>query len=175
MLEIADLSYAGSALPVKATYLAGWQLDQDMFPFFGHQLRCCPGTSHKLPAFANLHFNVMNDTAQWHTTHGEAVSRFDVHGITGHNGIANFYAAGGKYITFLTIQITQQGQVGGTIRIVFDCRNFGGDIHLVPLKIDNPVFPFVSPTNMSRGYTSVIVTTTRFCQRSYETFLWPLF
>ena len=63
LLKISHLSNRGPALRQHVAKLSGRQFYEGVSPLFGHEL--CSGTSaaYELPAFSDLEFYVMDDSA----------------------------------------------------------------------------------------------------------------
>ncbi|OGQ85580.1 MAG: hypothetical protein A2512_01015 [Deltaproteobacteria bacterium RIFOXYD12_FULL_56_24] len=106
---------------------------------------------------ANFHLKIMDNAAKRHVAHGQTVPWFDIDSISGDNCIADLDAKGGKDITLFTIDIIQQSQISGTVRVIFNGRNFCRNIDFFPLEIDQPIFPFMTSTNMPGCYATVVI------------------
>ena len=169
VLDITDLPYGSHAFPMKASYFAGRQLDEYRIAFLGHKLGRRAGTADQLAAFADLHFDIVNDGTKRHITHGHAIARFDIHRFAGLDGIADLDTDRREDISFFAVRIEKQSDIGTAVGIVFDRGYLGRDIDLVPLEIDQPVFAFVTTAHMPGGNPPVIVAAAAFGQRSEQT------
>jgi hypothetical protein len=58
-------------------------------------------------------------------------------------------------ISFFSIGVMEQSDPGRTIGVVFNGEDFGGDLLLVPLKVDDPIPPFMASSSMPGRYPSV--------------------
>ncbi len=157
MLGIADLADTGPAFLMKPTHFTGGQFYQNIFAFLGHQLGGSAGASYQLGALAYFHFNIMDDGAQRDITHGETVSCLDIYFVAGLDNITDFNAGRRENISFLTIRVKEQSNIGGPVRIIFNGGNLGRNIRLVTLEVDYPVFSLVAPADMARGNPTIII------------------
>jgi hypothetical protein len=160
MLCIADLPNTGPAFLMETPHFTGGQFYQNIVAFLGHQLGRSTGASYKLGALAYFHLNIMNDGTQWDVPHGQTISSLDIHFVTRLNGVTHFYAGRGEYISFLTIGVKEQGNIGRTVWIVFNSCNLSRDINLVALEVDHPVFPLMASTDMAGSHSTIIVSAT---------------
>jgi len=62
-------------------------------------------------------------------------------------------------ITFFSIGILKQGDSRGTVGIVFDRKDLRRYIKFVPLKVDDPVGPFMAAAAMSDRHLSTVIST----------------
>jgi hypothetical protein len=63
-------------------------------------------------------------------------------------------------VTALTVDVAQQRDVRGAVRIVFDALDAGGDADLVALEVDDAVMLLVATTDVTRGDAAVVVAAT---------------
>jgi hypothetical protein len=160
MFGITDLPDAGPAFLMKTPHFTGGQFYQDIVAFLCHQLGRGPCASYKLGSLAYFHLNIMDDRTQWDIAHSQTISCLDIHFVTGLNDITDLYASRRKDISLLTIGIEQQGNIGGTVWIIFNGSHFGRDINLVALEVNDAVFSLMASTNVAGCYAAIIISAT---------------
>jgi hypothetical protein len=62
-------------------------------------------------------------------------------------------------VPLLTIRVRDQRDARGTVRVILDGADLARNTILVPLKVYDPVAPFVTATSMSNGDPAMIVST----------------
>ena len=110
----------------------------------------------------------MNDRTKRDIDHGQTVAKLDVCVWSRDHCVTYCEAIGSQDIGFFTINIAEQGQIGRTVRIVFDGNNLGRNAILIPFPINYPIFPFVSATIMPCSDPAMIVAAACFLQRSKQ-------
>lgn len=160
VLTVTDLADARSAKIIKLSDLSGRQSHQNMIAFFGHEL--CPhaGTAHQLGPFANLQLDVVDNRTQRNIDQGKAITGLDINIVPGNNGSAYGNTLGRQNVPFFSIGITQQGDIGGSVGIVFDRDHRRLNASLVSFEIDKPVLALMPAADMSCGQSTVIVSAT---------------
>ena len=104
--------------------LAGGQTDQRVAAFFRHQLCHNASRTGKLCAFAGIKLHVVDKGTNRNV--GQAAARclaYDISIWAGHNGIAHLQAVGSDDIAFLAVLILKQGDMSGTVGVVFNGQN----------------------------------------------------
>gem|GEM_PF-1609664 len=160
VLIIADLTNAGPAFAMKLTYFPGRQFDRHIFSFLGHKLRRNTGAPYKLRSLADLHLNIMDNTAKGHVAHRQTIARFDVNRLPGNYDIAHFNPERRKDVSLFAVKVREQSQIGRTVRVIFDGRDLRRDINFFPFEINDPVLALVAAPDMPRGNTAVVVAST---------------
>jgi len=157
VFTIADLADAGSTEVMELSDLARRKPYQYIGPFLRHQLSRSAGAADQLGAFADLHFDVVDNRTKRNVDHRQAVAGLNINLVSGDDLITDGDAIGGENILFLAIEITQQGDIRRSVRIIFYRDHLGSDIGLVPFEIDDPIFTLVAASAMTRSYPTVIV------------------
>lgn len=171
VFAVANGTDAGAAEFMELAHLAGRKTNQNVFTFFGHELGRGSGTAHELGAFADFHFDVVNNRTEGDVDHRQAVTRLNVHIVAGYHCIAHGNAVRGEYVALLAIEIAEQRDVGGSVRIVFDGDDFRIDTGLVTLEIDETILALMTTANVTGRNPSVVVPSAGLRQAYHQTFL----
>ena len=102
---------------------------------------------------------------------GQAVAGLDVGALAGNDHIAHIQAVGGQDIALLAVFILDQGDVRGTVGIVFDGQHGSGHIQLLALEIDDAVFLLVAAAMVTDGDAAIAVAAGVFLQRLQQALL----
>ncbi len=145
VLTVADLTDTGPAQVVEFPYFAGWQPDQHVGTFLGHQLSRGTGAAHQLSPFADLHLDIVDYGTQRDVCHGQTVTGLNIDILAGYDLISHGDSVGRQDVFLLAVEIAEQGNISGPVRVVFDRHYLGGDINLIALEIDYPVLALVPP------------------------------
>jgi hypothetical protein len=89
VLTITHLTYTGSAVVVKFSYFTGWQSNQNIPTFLGHQLSSSTGTPYHLSAFTYFHFYIVNNRTERDINQRQTITWLNIGGISGHDGVTN--------------------------------------------------------------------------------------
>lgn len=160
VLTITDLADARSAKIIELSDLSGRQSHQNMIALLGHELCPNPGTAHQLCPFANFQLDVVDDRTQRDIDQGKAISRLDINIVPGNNGCAYGDSLRRQYVPFFPVGITQQGDVSGSVGIVFDRHHRGLNTRLVTFEVDQPILALMSAADVPCGQSTVIVSAT---------------
>src|ERR1044072_6392457 len=87
----------------------------------------------------------------------QRVTRQNVGFSATHDRLADFQTRRRDDVTLLAVLVSDQRDVRGTIRIVFDLRNAAGHAVLVALEVDDPVKTLVTAATTSHRDTTIIV------------------
>ena len=157
MIQVADLTDGGTAVDVYLTQFAGRHTQQGIAAFFGHQLDGSTGAPAHLAAFADLQFHIVDHGTQRDVLQGQCVAHFDIGFGTADNNVAHLQALRSQDVAFFTVCIVQQSNVGAPVGIIFDGRNFCGDVVFIPFEIDDTILSFVTAALMTnRHFTGVV-------------------
>ena len=112
-----------------------------------------------MSTLARLHLDRVNDRAQGNLGKRQRVTWIDFDTGSGHDLVADLEIVGTQDVALVAIRVVEQRDIGAAVGVVFDSRNLGRDIELVPLEIDLAVSPFVTAAAMPRGDSTVDVAT----------------
>src|SRR5690349_22278251 len=87
----------------------------------------------------------------------QRVARQNVRLSAAHDRLADFQTSRRDDVTLLAVLVSNQRDVRGTIRIVFDLRDASGYAVFVALEVDNPVKPLVTAATTSHRDTTIVV------------------
>src|SRR5688572_17165560 len=158
VLEIADLADRGVAARVHLAHLAGGQTERGPVAFTGDQLRARAGRTDHLAALAFLQLDVVDDRAQGDLRQRQGIAHQDVGFFTGHDRRADREAARREDVALLAVDVVQQGDVRGAVRVVLDRRDLRGNPALVALEIDVAVLLLVAAADETRSNPALAVT-----------------
>ena len=87
----------------------------------------------------------------------QRVADLDISFGTAYDDIADLQALRSQDVAFFAVSIVQKGNVGRTVRIVFDRSHFSRDIVLRTFEIDDTILSLVAAALMTdRGLTGVV-------------------
>lgn len=175
VLTVTDLADARSAKIIELSDLSRRQSYQHVIAFFGHELCPHPGTTHQLGPLADFQLDVVDDRTKRNIDQGKTISRLDVNIVPGNNGGAHGNSLRRQNVPLFSIGIAQQGDIGGSVGIVFDRHHRGLNASLVTLEVDQPIFAFMSATDVSCGQPTVIVPATGLYQAADKAFFRSIF
>src|SRR5258707_1589683 len=93
----------------------------------------------------------MNRRAERDVEEGQGVADENVRLRAARDRRADRQAVRGQGVALLAVRVMQQGDAGGAVRIVFDCRHFRRNAVLVALEVDDAVLLLVSAADESGG------------------------
>src|ERR1035437_250299 len=146
VLEVADLPDRGVAVDAHAAELARRDAEQRIHALLRHELRPGSRRSRHLSAAARLELDVVHDGAERDRPEQQRVSDDDVDGGAGDDRLADREAGGRHDVSLLAVRVVQEGDVGGSVRVVLDRGDLRRDIVLVALEVDRAVALLVSAT-----------------------------
>ena len=159
VVAVANLSDGGHARGEHHTHLARRHAQRRVLALFGHDLGRGSRRAHHLAALAGLEFDVMDLSAERDVADRHGVGRSNIHLGAGNHRVAHHEADWRQDVALFTIGIVQQGDVGGTVGVVLDGRNFRRNIELFAAEVDDSIQPLVAATAMARGYVTLVVAT----------------
>ena len=104
----------------------------------------------------------MHGGTQRNITQRQGVTQLDRRIFAGLDAIFRLQALGGQNVATLTVQVLDQRNVRGTVRIVFQTLNNAYNTVFVATEVDQAIFLLVTTTLMTSGDTTIVVTTTVF-------------
>ena len=113
----------------------------------------------------------MNQRAERDIFQRYGVTGFNVRILTADNGIAHDHFMRGNHIPLFAIQIIDQRNPGGSVRIIFNGRNLAWNICLVASEINQSVFFLMTTPDMTAGDTPITIASARSFHGAQETSL----
>src|SRR5690554_1588031 len=107
---------------------------------------------------AGLQFDRVDGATHRNVAQRQAVASLDRRVGTRHQLIASSHTLGRDDVATLAVGVLQQSNVSGTVRIVFDTLNGGGNAILVATKIDQTIVLLMTAPTMTRGDATIVVT-----------------
>ena len=104
----------------------------------------------------------MHGGTQRNVTQRQRVTQLDRRIFAGLDTVFRLQAFGGQNITTLTVQVLDQRNVRGTVRIVFQTLNNAYHTIFVTTEVNQTVFLLVTTTFMTGSNATIVVTTTVF-------------
>src|SRR5690606_559021 len=150
----------GKPLAQDTAHLAGPQTNGVIGNFASYQLDGRTDTPDNLSTLAGLQFDRVDGATNRDIAQRQAVTRLDRRLGTTDQLIASYHALGGDDVATLAVSILQQSNMSGTVRIVFHALHGGRNAILVATEIDQTVVLLVAAPTMTRGDTTIVVTTT---------------
>ena len=159
VIGVADLTDGGAAGNEDAAHLGGRHTDDSVLALLTHQLAGVTGRTGDSSALARLELDGVDERTDGDVGEGQSVARLDVGVRTGHDGLTDLEALGGQDVALLTVSVVQQSDASGTVRIVLDRGNLGGNAVLVALEVDHAVTTLHAAALVAGGDAAVVVTT----------------
>ena len=157
MIGSAYLTDGGHALYGYISQLTGGEPDQGVSAFLSHQLSHNASGTGQLRALAGVHLNVVDKGTNRNVQHGQSIAGLDVSAGAGHYGVTNRQAGGSDDVALLAVLVLDQRDVSGTVGIVLQGENGGGDTGLVSLEVDDAVLSAVSAASVADGDLTGVV------------------
>src|SRR5436190_11189277 len=108
VIEVAHLADRGHALDEHLADFARGQLHRRVFAFARHQLHRRAGTARHLTALARPQLHVVDHGAEGNVLQRQAVARQNVHGVAGHDGVADLQSHRMQDVALLTVSVGEQ-------------------------------------------------------------------
>src|SRR6202000_1023906 len=119
------------------------------------------GTARDLRTLARLHLDAMHRRADRDIAQRQRVAGLDRRFATGDELIAHADALRRDDVAALAVDVAQQRDVRGAVRIVFQALDAAGDAFLVALEIDDAIVLLRTAALVTRRDASVMVAATR--------------
>src|SRR5687768_10101894 len=150
VLEIADLSDRRIAANVDFAHLARGKTQRGPVALTRDQL-CADarGTDH-LAALAFLQLHVVDHGAEGDLRQREGIAHQDVGVLAGGDHRAHCQAVRREDVALLAVDVVQQRDVRGAVRVVLDRRDLRGDPALVALEVDVAILLLVPAADEPR-------------------------
>src|SRR5262245_8358643 len=144
MLLVADLADGGAAVDVDFPDLARTQRHLGVITFAREQLHGGAGRARELRALAGKEFDAVYGGTHGDVLQRQRVARLDRRFRARDQLRARGYALRRDDVATLAVDITQQGEKGGAVRIVFQALDLCVDAVLVALEVDLAVMLLVA-------------------------------
>src|ERR1700722_10633532 len=140
LLGIADLAHGRAALRADPPDLTGRHAQGRVAGFLGEQLDDRPGRPRDLGAATRPHLDRVNDRTGRGRLQRQRVAWLDVRAGAVLHPVALVQALRGEDVPLLAIQVVQQRDARGPVRVVLDVRDLRRNaVLVVPPEVDQPV------------------------------------
>src|SRR5690554_3260093 len=119
--------------------------------FLGLELGAGAGRADQLATLAGFQLHIVDDGTQGDIPEGQAIAHLDIGCRSRIDHSTYLELIGSQDISFLAVGIVEQGNVGGTVGIVFDGSYLGGNAIFGPAKIDDSVLALMTTTTVTNG------------------------
>ena len=161
VLVVADFADGGAALDRNLAHFTRAQAQGGVDAFTSHQLHYRTSGASDLSALARLQFDAVDGGTDRDVAQRQGIAGLDRGVRTSDHLITSLQALRGDDVATLTVDVAQQSDVGGAVRIVFDAFHARRDAQLVALEVDDAVVLLGTTTDVTHGDATVVVTTTR--------------
>src|SRR5918998_2602216 len=147
LFGVSDLTHRGATPDIDIADLAGRHPQLAVGTVFGHQLNPRPSRAGDLRAATGTELDRVHHRADRDIAQRQVVARLDVGlgAVLHHVTLTQFLR--GDDVSLLTVDVVQQRDPGGTVRVVLDVRDLGRHAVLVcPPEIDEAVSALVPAT-----------------------------
>ena len=157
VLGIANFSDDRLAVRMSLSHLPRPKPNRYIATFLSHELGTATGAANHLSALTRFHLDAVNLGSNGDVPHRHAVARLYRCRIVGDHLVTNRQAFRCDDVPTFAIQVFDQEEVGGPIRIVFQTLDDTRDSDFIPFEIDNPVLLFVTTASMSFGNPTLVI------------------
>src|SRR5690606_16311086 len=161
VLVVADFADGRTALGRHPAHLARAQAQRGVAGLARDQLDAGAGGARQLGALARLHLDAVHRRADRDVAQRQRVADLDRRVAAGDHLVAALQALGGDDVAALTVDVAQQRDVRGAVRVVLDPLNARRDAFLVALEVDDPVVLLVATADVAGGDAAMVVAPTR--------------
>ena len=157
-----DLSILLATTPplVDAAEFTGRQLQHRTTTFLTHQLNRCSGATGQLATLAWFHLNVVQQGTDTNLFQRQRIARTNISIGTGHHHITRSKTLGSKNVPLVSIVVVNQGDMSGPVGVIFDARNFTGNVEIVTLEINHTIQTLVATAAMEGSNATIVVAAT---------------
>ena len=104
-----------------------------------------------------MHLDVVHVGTNGDAAQSEGIAGLDVGLVARFDHVALLDAHGSEDVTLFTVGIVQKSNAGGTVGIVFDFGDAGGNAHLVALEVDDAVQTLMTAATATARNAAVVV------------------
>ncbi len=161
VLVVADFADGGAALDRNLAHFTRAQAQGGVDAFASHQLHGRTSGASDLSALARLQLDAVDGGADRDVAQRQGVAGLDRGVRTSDHLITGLQALRGDDVATLTIDVAQQGDVGGAVGSYSDAFHARRDAQLVALEVDDAVVLLGTTTDVTHGDAAVVVAATR--------------
>src|SRR5690554_717195 len=161
VLTVGHLAQRGTAVGRHLAHLARTQAQGSVLPFAGDQLDRGAGAARQLSTFARLHLHTVDGAAHGDIAQRQRIAHLDRRSGPGLQQVSCLDPLGRNDVAAFAVLVTDQGDIGGAVGIVFDTLDLTDNAILVALEIDHPVVMLVTTTHMAGSNPARVVATSR--------------
>src|SRR5690606_23221750 len=160
LLGVADLADRGAAARVDVADLTGGQAQLRVRAVLRHEADARAGRAGQLGATAGAQLDRVHHGAGGDVAQRQVVARLDVGRRTGLDDVALLQLLGREDVALLAVEVVQQRDARGAVRVVLDVRDPGVDaVLVVALEVDDAVLALVPAADVARGDPALVVAT----------------
>ena len=157
VVEVGNNADGGDAVQTNVAHLTGGQTDQSVTILLSHQLRHNASGTDQLAALAGIQLDVVDHGTNGDVLEGQSVAGLDVSVGASHDGVANLQTIGSQDVALGAVLVLNECDEGGTVRVILQRLDGGGDIKLVALEVDDTVLDAVAAAVMADGDLAGVV------------------
>src|SRR5690606_32008129 len=154
---VADFANGGAAVDVNATDFTRAQTHLGVHAFASQQHRRSACRAGHLRALARKHRDAVYGGTGGDVADGQRVACADGSVFARKQRCAHFKAAGSDDVATLAVSIAQQGDMRGTVGVVFKALDLGGDSVFVATEVDQAVMLLVTAATMAHSDVAIVV------------------
>src|SRR5699024_1735317 len=172
LLGVAHLADRGTAADVDAADLGGRHTQNRVGALLTQELNGCTSGTRELGAGARLQLDVVDGGTGRDVAQRQVVTDLDVGAGAGLDDGALLQALRGEDVTLLAVEVVEQRDVRGAVRVVLDVSDLGQHaVLVVATEVDDAVTTLVSATLVTAGDVAVHVAATGLVDRAQQRLL----
>ena len=157
VVRVRHRAHSGVALTVDEALFTRAETQGHIALVATNDLGIGPSRARDSPALADLHLDVVHDRAHRNARQRHRVTGLHVNLVARNHLVASGQPLGRNDIGLLAIRITDQGDKGGAVRIVFEPLDLRRHIALATLEVDDAIGLLVPTTaETNRDATGVV-------------------
>ena len=157
ILFIADRTDRGAAFNENAAHFTGTQTDLSVFAFTSNQLTERTGSTNELSTLTRKQFDAVNRRTHGNVAQRKRITSLDRGFRTVKDFLADRHALRGNDVAAFAVGVKHESDIGGTVRIVFNAFNAGGDTVLITLEVDDAIGTLGTTTLMTAGDVTIVI------------------
>ena len=151
VIDIGNLTHDGEAIFRNVANFATRELDLAEFAVFSDEFCTCTSGTSDLSALARFHFDVVDNGVQRNIAERNSVTDAEFGTFARIQHITNLDVSRSDDVAALAVQVLDQSDTSGTVRIVFDRFDSAGDASELTLEIDDTIQFLVTTTATAGG------------------------